>query len=130
MLLSHTCGLTDPGTRADCSRLPLGTGCDISERVAKEVFRYGMLRMGFEGGFRRGFGTRGVLRRKVRRVSALGHSEGFRRGFKNGGPFGVALVVGLEISGWGYTAAFFFAGTVEGFKMAGRNWSVGSQIDG
>src|SRR5438876_2737863 len=45
------------------------------------------------GGFREGpvslvLGTRGVLRRKVRRVSGLGHSEGLRRG-----SFGVALVV-------------------------------------
>jgi len=42
----------------------------------------------------------------------------------------VALVVGLEINGWGYIAAFFFAGTAEGFKMTRRICSGGSQIDG
>ncbi len=41
--------------------------------------------------------TRGIFRRKVRRVSGPGHSEGFRRGFLSGW----LLVVGLGIDGWG-----------------------------
>src|SRR5438128_1491039 len=108
----------------------------LSEGVPKEVFRSGMFRRGSEGGFRRGFGTQGILRRKnlkgvFRRDfrdmwhSPKGSEEGFEGAF--GLAFGTRGVLRRKVR------RGLSAGALGGVPKGFLGWAVlvvGLEIDG